>query len=251
MKKIAYPICVSLGVATLLSGCGKSSNPSPDTNTQAPAASAPAATNTVAATVQAVTTAATETVKATAQAAQSAVAKLATDLVSQAKATTDTQLGSIATELADKVKSLDASTGTNQAAQAALTGTVQSLVNGQDSGALSSAFQLAKSATLTPEQITLAKDVGNVASAYVVQKNFASLEGSQGDVASLVTSLRKGELTSTLVPLQNITQNAKLTDTQKTLVSSLADQYAPGLKKAADTVNQGLDTLKKLPGFGK
>ena len=115
----------------------------------------------------------------------------------------------------------------------------------------SSAYQLAKSAVLTPEQIGLAKDVGNVASAYVVQKNFASLAGAQGDVASLVNSLRQGQLTSTLMPLQNIAKNAALTATQKELVSSLADQYAPGLKKAADTLNQGLDTLKKLPGLGK
>jgi len=251
MKKAIYPIGVSLGLAALLVGCGKSDSTSTDMSTKESASTTPAATNSVAATVQATATAATTAVKAAVETAQSTVSKLSTDLVSKAKSSADTQLSSIATELADKVKLLDASTTTNQAAQSALTNTVQSLVSGQDSGALSSAFQLAKSATLTPEQLSLAKDVGNVASAYVVQKNFASLEGSQTDVATLVTSLRKGELTSTLVPLQNITKNAQLTDTQKTLVTSLADQYAPGLKKAADTVNQGLDTLKKLPGFGK
>ena len=128
---------------------------------------------------------------------------------------------------------------------------MKSLVSGQDSSALTSAFKLAQVSALTPEQIGLAKEVGNLASAYVVQKNFASLPGAQGDVTTIVNSLRKGEITPALPALQNVAQNAKLTASQKDLIGTVADKYAPGLKNAASTVSQGLDTLKKLPGLSK
>jgi hypothetical protein len=35
---------------------------------------------------------------------------------------------------------------------------------------------------------------------YVVQKNFSSRDGAQGDVATIVNSLRSGKLTSVLAP---------------------------------------------------
>jgi hypothetical protein len=124
---------------------------------------------------------------------------------------------------------------------------LQSLTAGKDSTALGQVFQVAQAATnLTPQQQQLAKDVGNLASAYVVQKNFSSLDGAQGDVASLVNALRQGNLTAAVPPLQKVAQNAGLTPSQKELVSSLADQYAPGLKKAAGSLQQGLKSLPSL-----
>jgi hypothetical protein len=172
-------------------------------------------------------------------------------LVTQAKSAADSQLGSLASDLATKVKTFDTSAVANEVAKAELGSTVKSLVGGQDASALASAFKLAQASALTTEQIGLAKEVGNLASAYVVQKNFAALEGAQGDVATLVNSLRKGEITGALTPLQNIAQNAHLTASQKDLIGSVADKYAPGLKQAASTVTQGLDALKKFPSLGK
>jgi hypothetical protein len=157
----------------------------------------------------------------------------------------DSQLGPIAAELTGKVEALTAVIGANDAIKGKLDSTLQSLLGGQDASALSTAFQLAEAAKLTPEQLGLAKEVGNLASAFVVQKNFSALAGAQGDVATIVTSLRNGQITSALPALKNIATNAHLTDTQKKLITSIADKYAPGWQKAAGAV----DALKKLPGF--
>ena len=92
----------------------------------------------------------------------------------------------------------------------------------------------------------MAKDVGNLASAYVVQRNFSSLDGAQGDVATIVNSLRQGTITPALPALQSLGQNASLTPRQKDLIATLAEQYAPGLKKASDSLSKGLQSLQGL-----
>jgi len=162
-----------------------------------------------------------------------------------AKAASDSQLGSIASELTGKVQSLGTAVGGNSAITSKLNSTLSALTGGQDSAALSSALKLASIAKLTPDQLGLAKQVGNLASAYVVQKNFATLDGAQGDVATIVSSLRSGKIKSALPSLKNVATSAKLTDTQKQLITTIADKYAPGLSKASGA----MDTLKKLPGF--
>lgn len=172
-------------------------------------------------------------------------ASLITQFLDQSKAAGDSQLAGIATELTDKIKTFGASLAGNAAVKEKLDDVLKSLTGGEDSAALTSAFKLATAAKFTPEQTDLARQVGNVASAYVVQKNFASLAGAQGDVATVVSSLRAGNLTSAIAPLKNIASNNHLTDGQKQLVSVLTDKYAPGLKKAAGA----LDGIKKLPGF--
>ena len=118
-------------------------------------------------------------------------------------------------------------------------------IGGLDSAALGSAFKLVSAAKLTSEQLELARQFGNLASAYVVQKNFSALDGAQGDVANIVNALRSGKIKAALPSLKTIAQNAKLTATQKTLITTIADKYAPGLSKAAGA----MDSLKKLPGF--
>ena len=103
-------------------------------------------------------------------------------------------------------------------------------------------------AKLTPAQTKLAKETWNLGSAYVVQKDFGALEGAQGDVAEIVTSLRKGEPAKALPAIQKVAKEAKLTPGQKELLTSIADQYAPGLGKLGGT----LDGLKQaVPGLGK
>ena len=138
-----------------------------------------------------------------------------------------------------------AALGTNSVLTSQIDTVLKSLTGGQDSTALSSAFKLVSAAKLTPEQVDVARQVGNLASAYVVQKNFASLDGAQGDVASIVSSLRDGQITTAIPAIKNVATNAHLTDDQKTLITKIADQYAPGWKKAGAV----LDGLKKLPGF--
>ncbi|MEI6195802.1 MAG: hypothetical protein WCS42_15890 [Verrucomicrobiota bacterium] len=172
-------------------------------------------------------------------------AGVAAGFLEQAKASGDSQLGTIASELAGKVKSLGGLLGGNAAVSDSLNSTLKSLTGGADSAALASAFNLVKEAKFTPEQLGLAKQVGSLTSAYVVQKNFAALEGQQGDVATIVSSLRSGKIKNALPSLKNVAASAKLTDTQKQLITTIADKYAPGLNKAAGA----LDSVKKFPGL--
>jgi hypothetical protein len=173
-----------------------------------------------------------------------------TDLLGQLKtdstATGDAKLKSLGNELSAKSQSLDKSLASNPTAQTDLTGALQSLL-GNKGGDSVAAFQKLAQAKLTPEQTKLAKDVGNLGSAYLVQKNLGSLEGSQSDVAQIVGSLRKGSVTEAVPAIQKVSQNAKLTQPQKDLLTSIADKYAPGAGKVGDA----LKGVKGLPGFGK
>jgi hypothetical protein len=159
---------------------------------------------------------------------------------------TDRVLSSLGTDLAGKVKSLGESLGANSAVKAQVDKAVQSLVSGKDAEALSAITQVAPAGSLTPTQLQLAKETGNLLSAIVVQRNFSSLEGAQGDVATIVNSLRKGEFMAAVPAIQKVASNANLTPPQKQLIGSLADKYAPGVKQAADTLQQ---SLKKIPGL--
>jgi hypothetical protein len=229
----------------ILCGCGESKTPPPESNAITPAAKpvveTTPATKAVAETAPPVATPAPTTP------VKPAVTDLSSQFAAAAAAQTDKLLGSIGGDLAGKAKSLSQSLGVNDALKSKLDGALQSLSDGKDSTALGQVFQVAQAATnLPPEQQQLAKDVGNLASAYVVQKNFSSLDGAQGDVASVVNALRQGNITAAVPPLQKVAQNAGLTSSQKDLISSLADQYAPGLKKAAGTLQQGLKSLPSL-----
>lgn len=168
-------------------------------------------------------------------------------LKTTSKSSGDAQLNSLSGDLSSKVQALHGSLKGNSAAQSQLQSTVQSLLGGKGADSLGSLQKLTE-AKLTPEQMKLAKEVGNVGSAYVVQKNFGALEGAQGDVAQIVNSLRKGQPTAALPAIQKVAQNAKLTPAQKDLIGSLADKYAPGTKKAGAAVTEG---LKSIPGLGK
>lgn len=243
MKKLFILPIVAAG---LLCGCNKSATtqPKPGADTVPAAPAAPAATLPPAA-APAATAPATAT-----EAVNSAASDAASQFLAQAKSASDSTLGSIASELSGKVQALSAAVSGNSDLKSQLSSTLQSLTGGQDSAALGSAFQLsqvAEAAKLTPDQLDLAKQVGNLASAYVVQKDFSSLTGSQSDVATIVTSLRQDNLTAAIPALKNVAGNTSLTDSQKQLISTIADKYAPGWEKVQGAVN----TLKQLPGLGK
>ncbi len=236
--------CSLLLSAALIAGCGK-----PNT---------PAGEQAMPETQKALGTAADETKKAlndaastVAQTAKSTASDIASQFLSMAKGQKDNVLNSIGRDLGLKAKSLSDSCGANESVKTNLDKTMTAMLQGQDTQALAPAFQVSQGLNLTPPQLQLAKEVGNLASAFVVQRNFASLSGAQGDVATLVNSLRGGEYAAALPPLQKIMNNASLTPAQKDLVGSLADKYAPSLKQAAGSLQQGLDTLKGLPGLKK
>jgi hypothetical protein len=163
-----------------------------------------------------------------------------------AGAQSDSVLSSLGTDLAGKVKSLGESLGANSAVKAQVENAVQSLVSGKDAEVLGSVSQVAQDSSLTPPQLQLAKEAGNLVSAIVVQRNFSSLKGAQGEVATIVNALRKGELMTAVPAIQKVAANTNLTPPQKQLLGSLVGKYAPGMKQAADALQQG---LLKVPGL--
>ena len=164
-------------------------------------------------------------------------------LKQEAQTATDAETKSLAGDLSAKVGALSTSLQGNPTAQKQLESAVGALLGNKAPAALDG-LQKLSTAKLTPDQTKLAKDVYNTGSAYVVKKNFGSLEGSQTEVSQVVTALRKGSATDALPPLKKIGQNANLTQPQKDLVASLTERYAPGLKKASDS-------LKSIPGLNK
>ena len=157
--------------------------------------------------------------------------------------TADAETQSLANDLGTKSAALSKSLEGNPEAQKQLDTAMSALMGNKGPAALEG-LQKLSTAKLTPDQTRLAKDVYNTGSAYVVKKNFGSLEGSQTEVSQVVSALRKGSTTEVLPPLKKISQNATLTQPQKDLVSSLTERYAPGLKKASEG-------LKSIPGLNK
>jgi hypothetical protein len=163
-------------------------------------------------------------------------------LTSTSQSSTDSTLKSLGGELATKAQSLGTSLGGGSATQTELTGALQSLLGNKGPEAVAE-FQKLSAAKLTPDQMSLAKDVGHVGSAYLVQKNLGALDGSQSDVATIVSSLRSGNVTAALPAIKKVSQNANLTPDQKDLLSSMAKKLVPGTGSISDG-------LKSLPGFG-
>ncbi len=166
------------------------------------------------------------------------------DFKKTAEAAADPQVKSLGTELGSKLGALNTSLDGNSAAQSQLQTAVAGLAGQSGPVKTLNSLQQLSAAKLTPEQTKLAKDVYNTGSAYLLQKNLGAVEGAQGDVATAVSALKKGSPIEALPALKNIGQNAKLTDTQKVLVQTLAKSYVPGLQKADDL-------LKNIPGLSQ
>jgi hypothetical protein len=162
-------------------------------------------------------------------------------LTSASQSSSDSVLKSLGGELATKAQVLGASLAGNADVQSQLTTALQSLVGNKGPEAVA-VFQKLSAAKLTPDQIGLAKQFGQVGSAYLVQKNLGALEGSQSDVAQIVSSLRSGNVTAALPAIKKVSQNVNLTPAQKDLMTSVANKFMPG----AGAISNG---LKSLPGF--
>ena len=166
-----------------------------------------------------------------------------TALKNEAQAATDAETKSLASDFGTKVASLSKSLEGKPGAQKQLESAVNAVLGNKGPAAIEGLQKLA-SAKFTPEQTRLAKETYNLGSAYVVKKNFGSLDGSQSEVSQIVAALRNGKTMEAMPPLKKIGQNATLTQPQKDLLASLTERYAPGLKKAGEG-------LKSLPGLKK
>lgn len=170
-----------------------------------------------------------------------ATTNLLNQLNKEAQAATDPETKSLASDFGGKAAELSKSLGNNPEAQKQLESALAAVLGNKGPAAVDGLHKLSR-AKLTPDQMRMSKEVYNLGSAYLVKKNFGSLEGSQGEVGQLVGALRKGSAKEAVPPLKKLGQNADLTPPQKDLLSSVMDSYAPGLKR----VGEG---LKGVPGL--
>jgi hypothetical protein len=222
--------------AALLAGCGQKSSDAPGETG--------AATKEI---QKAATTVAKEAAPAVKTQAKEAFANLGQQLVQATKGgSADALVKNISTDLETRVTKLAQSLTTNQVVQQQLNTSVQALLGNKDIDAISTLNQLT-AAQLTPEQTTLAKEVYNATAALVTQRNFSAIEGMNSDVAQLATAVWKGDYKQAVTPLQKLYGQSTLTSAQKNLLSTTFDAYMPARwKEAAGTIQQGVDSLKKL-----
>ena len=178
---------------------------------------------------------------ASAAAKTQSVADLLDDLEDMAAEKADPVLKSVAGEWSEKIVELGKSVKGNPEVQGYVSSAVKSVL-GDNGPAAMEALQKLGSVEVTPEQLSLAKEVMNLGGAFLTQENFAGLEGSESDVAKVVNALRKGDYTAAVPPLKNIAGSVKLTKQQKDLVSAMLETYVPGAGAAKDL-------MKKIPGF--
>lgn len=244
-------IVPAIAVATLLlSGCSQKSSDATPSNSKPAESSAAAQPESVGQQVQsAATKVVTEAAPEVKKQAQEAFANLAQQLVESTKSgSTDSLVKNISTDLGSRVSKLAQSLTDNSTAKEGLNSAVQALLENKDIDAITELNKLT-SASLTPEQTTMVKDVYNAGAALVTQRNFSSIEGMNTDVSQLATAVWKGNYTEALTPLQKLYGQSTLTAPQKELLGATFDKYLPtGWKDAAGSVQKGLDTLKQ---FGK
>lgn len=175
--------------------------------------------------------------------ATTAANDLAQQLLSTAQTKSDTLLQDLSKDVQTSITQLGSKLAGDTTLKGYLDNAVQSVVKGQDIQALDYYNKLVQS-KLTDDQMAVVKQTGDVLSAFVVQKNFGALDGMQSEVAQIVNSLRKGDTTTAIPAIQKVASSAKLTDSQKELIGSLADKYAPGVKAATKSLQDGLQKLK-------
>jgi len=232
MKHVIFG--VGLISAALVTGCGKS---------QAPAEGPKPETSAVAKAIEDAKPALTQAATQTVATAKAVAVDLGQKLLATAQNTSDTLLQDLSKEVQSSVMQLGEKLTGDASLKGYLDNALKSVLAGQDVAALDY-YQKLVQAKLTPEQTTLVKQTGDILSAFMVQKNFGALDGVQSEVGQIVNSLRKGDATAAIPYIQKVASNATLTAPQKELLTSLADKYAPGLKNATKSLQEGMKSLK-------
>lgn len=161
----------------------------------------------------------------------------------------DPVLNSIGGDLGRTAASLKQSLEGDAGLTSALDTAVRSLLDGQDAGALGLYDKLTQ-ASLTPQQEKLATEMRDLTAAFLTQKNLSALDGAEGQVATVVNALRRGEMAGALPAVKALASNASLTPAQKGFLGSLAKQYAPGLGEMTKSLPAGLPELPPVPKLG-
>lgn len=234
---------VLVAASCLLAGCGRNEPPAPAAKPER--VSAPASSGPAVAPAPAPPSSPPTTSPALAKVEAAPATQPAEPSTSGTSTQTNGVLASLRTDFEKTRTALSESLGSSQGLKDALDKSTKALDSGQAAEAVGLLHQLSET-KLTADQTQLAKELKNVGSAYLVQKNLGSLEGQQGNVAQIVSSLRQGQVLTAWPAIQKVATNTKLTSSQKDFVGALADKYAPGLKKVGDTLGSAVKSLNTL-----
>ncbi|EIP98246.1 hypothetical protein OpiT1DRAFT_02698 [Opitutaceae bacterium TAV1] len=123
-----------------------------------------------------------------------------------------------------------------------------SIQSGDDAGA-SGTLQKLMAAKPTDGQLAVLDDVRNNFALLALGRNFdTASSATQSAVGSAITAIKTGNATDIVTSLQGLYSNARLTDTQKELVTGLVGSWNPKLADVATKAGKLRDTAK-LFGF--
>lgn len=150
-------------------------------------------------------------------------------------------------KVTDSAKSLLDNPSVTQPVKEQLTKLTDSLLGNKDGEA---AAALSKIVALKPseEQMGVVKELQSNLGVLVLGRNFdANDPASGGAVKQTIDAIRANDTASIVSGLQKLGTTAKLTDSQKEIVTNLVGSYGGKLAGVTDTVNKATDALK---GFG-
>ena len=130
--------------------------------------------------------------------------------------------------------------GGDSSLQSSLDKALKAFGSGSDRNALSYLANL-RSASLTPEQKSLAAEIRDIMATAIVERNFEV--SGDGTIASIVKSIENRDAAGTVKTLRNLAGEAGLTPGQKELLQTLITDYAPDISAAADSVKRNLNSV--------
>ena len=130
--------------------------------------------------------------------------------------------------------------GGDSSLQSSLDQALKAFGSGSDRNALSYLAKL-RSASLTPEQKSLAAEIRDIMATAIVERNFEV--SGDGTIASIVKSIENRDAAGTVKTLRNLAGEAGLTPGQKELLQTLITDYAPDISAAADSVKKNLNSV--------
>jgi hypothetical protein len=116
--------------------------------------------------------------------------------------------------------------------------------------ALENLKALADSASLTPEQKTLATDLRTNAQSLILARNFNVNDPViGGDVSQAINAIQQRDAKQALTSLSAISDKGKLTEGQAAILKNLTGDYGAMLQGAMGKSQQSIDTARTLMGM--
>lgn len=128
-------------------------------------------------------------------------------------------------------------------AREAIGSLMTSLKAGRDSRAIGS-LDAFDSHDFTEQQRQRIEDFRKSLGAFVVQRNFSSLKGSENDIARIAEAMLMGDGETAVAGLKEVAAKAQLSAEQKEVLASLVAEYAPDLEALRQSAHGAMDRLR-------